>query len=68
MVAMTPAEAAQKLRIANALRAAAIADCQESARAQRAAGVSEVEIARELGVNRLTVRGWLGKDRKAVDS
>jgi hypothetical protein len=61
VIAMAPAQAAQKLRIANAMRAAAIADCRESAQAQAAAGVSESEIARELGVSRLTVRSWLGK-------
>jgi transposase len=34
------------------------ADAAEKA---SAGGMSEVEIARRLGVNRLTVRKWLGK-------
>jgi DNA invertase Pin-like site-specific DNA recombinase len=38
-----------------------MAEAEAAAISAHADGVSEVEIARTLGVNRMTVRRWLGK-------
>lgn len=44
-----------------AQRAKIMEEAASAARAAHAAGVRETEIARTLGVNRMTVRRWLGK-------
>lgn len=41
----------------------AMQTAREAAIQAAADGTPETVIARELGVNRLTVRGWLGKSR-----
>jgi DNA-binding transcriptional regulator YiaG len=43
---------------------ALLTEAANAARAARAAGMSEVVIARTLGVSRHTVRAWLGKSRQ----
>lgn len=58
---MTLASAAKTLRQARTRLAAAM-DAAEQAAVQAAQeGAPETEIARTLGVNRMTVRRWLGK-------
>jgi hypothetical protein len=58
------------IRAARALQTArtrlddAVANATAAARAAAAAGTSEVVIAATLGVDRLTVRKWLGKPRR----
>lgn len=57
--AMKPA--ADQLAAATATRTLAAEDCRELAGKAYAAGMPELHIARELRVNRRTVRRWLGK-------
>jgi DNA invertase Pin-like site-specific DNA recombinase len=54
---------ARAIRTARAKLALAHAEGARAARGAAAAGVSDVQIARALGVNRTTVRRWLGKPR-----
>jgi hypothetical protein len=54
-------QAARALRAANASRARAVHACRDAAIAAHAAGTPETVIAEALGVNRMTVRRWLGK-------
>lgn len=53
--------AARGLKAARGKLDRAVDVAREAAIAANAGGVSESEIARTLGVNRLTVRRWLGK-------
>lgn len=53
--------AAAGLRRARNLLAAAMQQAELAAIAAAAEGTPETEIARSLGVNRMTVRRWLGK-------
>jgi len=41
----------------------ATAQLQAHVRAEHAAGMSEVELARRAGVTRTTIRAWVGKGR-----
>lgn len=54
-------KAARNLRAAREKLAAATAAAEQAAIAEHENGMPETEIARELGVNRMTVRRWLGK-------
>ena len=58
------ARAGRNLRSARLRLESALADAQAAAIAAAAAGASEVSIATRLGVDRNTVRGWLGKPRR----
>lgn len=55
------AKAARDLRAARARVEAAMKAAQVVALAEYSAGMPETEIAKALGVNRMTVRRWLGK-------
>lgn len=55
------AKAARDLRAARARVEAAMEAAQVVALAEHDAGMPETEIAKALGVNRMTVRRWLGK-------
>lgn len=55
--------AGRNLRSARSRLAEAYGDAQAAALTAAADGLSEVRIARVLGVNRLTIRKWLGKPR-----
>lgn len=55
------ARAARNLGAARRHLDTAMAEAAQAAQYAHAAGAPETEIARELGVNRLTVRKWLGK-------
>ena len=55
------ASAARILKGARNGLAAATEKARVAAQQAAGEGVPETEIARELGVNRLTVRKWLGK-------
>jgi predicted transcriptional regulator len=52
---------ARKLLRARDTLAAVMNEATDVAVAAHKAGTTEVEIARTLGVNRMTVRRWLGK-------
>lgn len=54
-------KAARDLRAARRRLDAAMRAAQAIAAAAHVTGVPETEIAREIGVNRMTVRRWLGK-------
>lgn len=54
-------QAARNLRAARSRLDAAMAAAQAVAVEAHATGTRETEIARELNVNRMTVRRWLGK-------
>jgi DNA invertase Pin-like site-specific DNA recombinase len=54
-------KAARALRSARARLDEAMATAEQAALTANAAGVAETEIARKVGVNRMTVRRWLGK-------
>jgi transposase len=59
---MTPlAKAARELRVARARLDAAMEAARAVAIAEHASGTAETDIAKALGVNRMTVRRWLGK-------
>lgn len=53
--------AGRKLRSARKAEQEAFEAARLAALADLAVGVSEVEIAKELGVDRMTVRKWAGK-------
>ena len=53
--------AAADLAFANQVRDTAIETCKMAAHNAAAAGMTEVDMAAAFGVNRLTVRRWLGK-------
>lgn len=53
--------AARGLKAARSKLDRAVEVAREAAIAAHTDGVSESEIARTLGINRLTVRRWLGK-------
>lgn len=57
----TTKQMARKIADADTRRKAVMLEAADHAREQFAAGVPEAILARELGVNRLTVRRWLGK-------
>lgn len=61
MVGTSLAEAADALLIARQTLNGAMGIASDAARNAYAGGIPETEIARKLGVNRLTVRKWLGK-------
>ena len=52
---------AERIESARAALSAAMTDAQAATIQAVAEGVSEVQLAGEFGVNRLTVRKWLGK-------
>ena len=52
---------AERIESARAALSAAMTDAQTATIQAVAEGVSEVQLAGEFGVNRLTVRKWLGK-------
>jgi transposase len=54
-------EAARQLAETRDKLAAVIERAKTAARELHGAGVSESEIARRLGVDRMTIRSWLGK-------
>lgn len=58
---MTAAQIVRKMAAAREKLDAVMAEAAEFARQQIADGVPEAVVARELRVNRLTVRRWLGK-------
>lgn len=58
---MTLANAAKALRQARTRLAAAMDTAEQAAVQADKDGTPEAQIARELGVNRMTVRRWLGK-------
>lgn len=60
----TPAKAARDLRQARERLERAIQAAQATAVAMHEDGTPETKIAELLGVNRLTVRRWLGKQDK----
>ena len=53
--------AGRKLRSARNSLKEAMTGAKEAARQAASEGVSEVQIAKSLGVDRTTVRKWLGK-------
>lgn len=53
--------AARKLQAARQRLDVAMAEAAQAAQYAHASGATEVDIAREIGVNRMTVRRWLGK-------
>jgi DNA-binding CsgD family transcriptional regulator len=53
--------AGRKLRSARKALKDAMTDAEDAARASWESGATEVEIARTLGVDRMTVRKWRGK-------
>jgi DNA invertase Pin-like site-specific DNA recombinase len=55
------ARAARNLRAARQRLETAMQDAESAATAAHSDGTPETEIARTLGVNRMTVRRWLGK-------
>lgn len=55
------AKAARRLRAARVRLDAAMHDAEQAAINAHQAGTPETEIARTLGVNRMTIRRWLGK-------
>ena len=55
------ARAGRKLRSARKALTEAMTAAEETAHQAWEAGVSEVEIAKTLGVDRMTVRKWRGK-------
>jgi hypothetical protein len=57
------ARAARNLAAARSRLEVAMADAEHAAIAAYDAGDPETVIAANLGVNRLTVRKWLGKDK-----
>lgn len=57
----TLTDAARKLQSARKRLAEAMTLAEQAAVEASNAGAPETEIARTLGVNRLTVRRWLGK-------
>lgn len=61
MTAPTIEQAARDLRAARRRLDTAMQTAEQVAITARADGVPETEIARALGVNRMTVRRWLGK-------
>ena len=61
MTSMT--KAARELRAARSRLDTAMTSARTAAIAEHAAGIPETEIAKALGVNRMTVRRWLGKLR-----
>jgi DNA-binding CsgD family transcriptional regulator len=58
---MAPNRVGQRLQKARAALAVALEAAEDEARALLAEGVSEAQVARELGVDRMTVRKWVGK-------
>lgn len=56
------ADAAGRLLVARQELTEATDAAKAAAREAVGRGVSEVEVARRLGVSRMTVRKWLGKD------
>ena len=55
------ATAGHRLAVARARLAASMADAEAAARMALDHGVAEAEVARVLGVDRMTVRKWAGK-------
>lgn len=55
------AHAADSLAAANRARDEAVTACKQAASKAHKAGMTEVELAVLMGVNRLTIRRWLGK-------
>jgi hypothetical protein len=55
------AVAAAELAATTRARVKAVAACKRAAAKGHAAGMTEVELAVVMGVNRLTIRRWLGK-------
>ncbi len=55
------AVAAAELAATTRARVKAVAACKRAAVKGHAAGMTEVDLAAALGVNRLTIRRWLGK-------
>lgn len=53
--------AGRKLRSARKAQKAALDEAQAAAVDALAQGVTEVEVAKTLGVDRMTVRKWAGK-------
>lgn len=67
-VKMTPKRHATRLTVtgqrlvsARIRQAAALAACREAAIEAHEAGLAQAEIARLLGVDRMSVRAWIGK-------
>jgi len=61
LMAVDLAAAAHDLRAARAHLQQTMTDAQKAAITAHASGTPETEIARTLGINRMTVRKWLGK-------
>jgi hypothetical protein len=55
------ADAAAELAATTRARAKAVTACKRAAVKAHAAGMTEVELAVVMGVNRLTIRRWIGK-------
>ena len=55
------AKVARDLRAARSRLNVAMQAAEQAATSAHADGMAETEIARTVGVNRLTVRRWLGK-------